>query len=396
MIEVNYSSLRKTGSYSRSWRDIFDGSFPTSIGKWLRQAVYLPYDHYDIITAYFLLPSALCRIVPYLFLCGQSGSGKSTIGKLVSKIYGIEINSSSDTFAAIRNSLNERKYGYIEESNPDSVMGASYSKTELNTCMVWDDVDPSTFRGNPDIYRMFKFGYDRSADKIMVSSDKVGENIEFHCFCPKIFSSVSSLHTMEDFRELHRRLLVVPTKKIEDMSAERQNQLGLHGGLLHVEPLSVDDIDWEGCDSSFRAFWTLRKCEEWLEVRKSIPKRLKGMTSNQRVIIFDLVTTGIVTGIWMDATIASRAMQTYFDWFDREREAGKSSLGQVLERVLLQEQDNASAIGAQLALSNRELRAQLDGYFLQGWLLEKPSSKTISRHMADLGYRLINGYWEKA
>jgi hypothetical protein len=60
--------------------------------------IYFDMLFYDIITAYFLLPSALCRVVPYLFLYGQSGSGKSTLAKMASYLHGIDINSSSDTF----------------------------------------------------------------------------------------------------------------------------------------------------------------------------------------------------------------------------------------------------------------------------------------------------------
>ena len=87
-------------------------------------------------------------------------------------------------------------------------------ETEVNTIMVWDDVDPNVFIAKPDLYRLFKFGYDRSTDKIEVSSNDIGKNEVFHCFCPKVLSSIHPLHTDTRFKELHRRLLVIPTQKI--------------------------------------------------------------------------------------------------------------------------------------------------------------------------------------
>jgi hypothetical protein len=42
--------------------------------------------------------------------------------------------------------------------------------------MVWDDVDSSVFANSPDLYRLFKFGNNRSTDKIILSSKEIGEN----------------------------------------------------------------------------------------------------------------------------------------------------------------------------------------------------------------------------
>ena len=93
--------------------------------------------------------------------------------------------------------------------------------------MVWEDIDASIFSNKPDIYRMFKFGYNRSTDKITISSKDIGMNLEFHCFCPKIFSSISSLHLDDRLRELKRRLIVIPFKSVEELSNERLTELGV-------------------------------------------------------------------------------------------------------------------------------------------------------------------------
>jgi hypothetical protein len=125
-IVIQQTLFKGEDSCVDTWRDIYDESLslPDNLLSILKRTIFLPHDFYDIITVYFLLPSALCRVVPYLFLFGQSGSGKSTLAKIASYLHGVDINSSSDTFAGIRNSLNERReaqiqiesnYGYLEQ-----------------------------------------------------------------------------------------------------------------------------------------------------------------------------------------------------------------------------------------------------------------------------------------
>ncbi len=169
----DYSQLLNSeGGYINNWRDIYDDSLqlPDNLLQILKQTIFLPVDFYDIIAAYFLLPSALCGVVPYLFLYGQSGSGKSTLAKVASHLHCIDINSSSDTIAGIRNSLDKRRWGITEVPSDDPNYPSVYKDIELNTCMVWDDIDSSVFINNPDLYRLFKFGYDRNTDKITLSS----------------------------------------------------------------------------------------------------------------------------------------------------------------------------------------------------------------------------------
>ena len=225
----DYSSLTKSqDGISNTWREIYVASQPLSwnLLSILEQTILLPHDFYDIITAYFLLPSALCRVVPYLFLHGQSGSGKSTVAKIASYLHGIAINSSSDTFAGIRNSLDARRKGCVELPHP-TVPGQTYKKeVERNTCMVWDDINAQTFTSQPNLYNMLKFGTDRSTSKIILSSSDVGTNLEFDCFCPKIFSSITPLHLDDRFRELKRRLIVIPCSRVEELTDERKEKLG--------------------------------------------------------------------------------------------------------------------------------------------------------------------------
>jgi hypothetical protein len=75
-MSFDYSVLYKSeDGISNTWREIYDEESPLPVNLLciLQQAVFLPHDFYDIIAAYIFLPSALCNVVPYLFLHGQSG-----------------------------------------------------------------------------------------------------------------------------------------------------------------------------------------------------------------------------------------------------------------------------------------------------------------------------------
>ncbi len=193
----DYSALTKSeDGISNTWRELYDESLslPDNLLSILRRAIYLPHDFYDLIAAYYMLPSALCTIVPYLFLHGQSGTGKSTIARIASYLHGVGITSSSNTFAGIRNELDKRRRGWAEVVDPDDPEKTWNKSVELNTCMVWEDINAQTFTSQPNLYNMLKFGTNKRTSIIELSSDKIGENMTFNCFCPKIFSSITPLH----------------------------------------------------------------------------------------------------------------------------------------------------------------------------------------------------------
>lgn len=64
----DYTNLLSENSLIDSWQDIYDRnlSLAENLLSLLPKLVVLPYDYYDIIAAYCLIPNALARIVPYL------------------------------------------------------------------------------------------------------------------------------------------------------------------------------------------------------------------------------------------------------------------------------------------------------------------------------------------
>ena len=394
---IDYSSLFATeDGYTDTWRELYDDSLdlPFNLLYILQKTILLPHDFYDIITAYFLLPSALCRIVPYLFLHGQSGSGKSTVAKIASYLHNVPINSSSDTFAGIRNSLNDRRRGVAEvpcKSNPGT---RTFTTVEKNTCMVWDDISSKTFTSDVQLYNMFKFGYDKTTDKIVVSGKETGENMEFRCFCPKIFSSITPLHLDDRFKELKRRLIVIPCKRVEELDSQRLLQLGVSVDNWQGNLISLEDYDWRGFHEVYDVFWDMGRAYQFVEVKRQLKSHTKGLTSQQRAISLDLIATGVSSGLWASIDEAIARVKIYWDWFKNETEKS-AGLGNLLKEFIKQEEKNARNGGTALGIPTAQLRSQIENYVLMGWLYEKPSSSSVKEIMLDLGMRLNKGYWVK-
>ena len=381
---------------TNTWRELYDDELPLSLNflDLLRRVVYLPYDFYDIIAVYALLPSALCRNIPYLFLCGASGSGKSTIAKLIAFMHGIKISSSSDSYAGIRNDLDKRRRAIVDRVDPDDPTKTYRTYAEANTCMVWDDVDPSVFVTSPDLYRLFKFGSNKASSVITISSKEVGENLEFNTFAPKTFSSISPLHLDDRFRELRRRLIVIPCKKIEELSDERRAELNASGDEWQSNLVDVDAYDWKGFSSEFKEFWDLGVAGSFVEARKILSDSAAGLTSLQRSVSLDLMACGIACGIWKDEVQALERMKFYWSWFKQETEknAGLSSL---LKDYLKQQEKNANSSGIPLQIHATVLRNQIGNWVATAYLLENPRTSEVKSLMFDLGMRLQQGVWRK-
>lgn len=396
---VHFTALMKENNvnYCDSWQEIYDNSLslPYNLLAILKRTIYLPYDHYDLIAAYYLIPSALAKVTPYLFLWGSSGSGKSTVTKIASFLHGVKLNSSGDSFVSIRNDLHLKKYGVTEVKLEHSEFETCYEKTEVNTCMVWEDIDPKLFKSEPNLYRLFKFGYDRTSDRIMISNEALGQNLEFHCFCPKVFSSIHPFHNDLDFKELHRRLLVIPTQRIEDLDPKRRKELGIDETDWEENLIDIYTINWHGFSQLYQGFWDIDMARIYLETKKIVTKELKGLKSYQKTTCVDLVTTGIVCNIWQDTTEASEKLKNYFSWVEIAQSEQSDNLFSLLKTFVSQEEQSARDAGIPISIYSNRLRNIVSSYVYQGWLLEKPSAKAIREAMLELGYRLNRGSWVK-
>ncbi|NJL51413.1 MAG: hypothetical protein HC930_02910 [Hydrococcus sp. SU_1_0] len=383
-----------------TWRELYCDSSPLAwnLLNILKCTVLLPHDFYDLIAAYFLLPSALCTTIPYLFLCGQSGSGKSTVAKVASYLHGCSINSSSDTFAGIRNDLSKRREAWAEVEYEDGDAPGrtkTYAKAvEANICMVWDDVDPGVFSNSPDLYRLFKFGSNKATDKITLSSKEIGQNLDFHCFCPKVFSSISPLHLDDRFKELKRRLIVIPCSRVEELSDARKAELSITDDDWQSKILDLDAYDWKGFGAIYKEYWDLDRAKEFVLTRRELSHSAKGLTSLQRAISLDLLACGIASGVWENSEVALERVKVYWTWFKQQTEKG-SDLGSLLKGFVDTEARNAKNGGRPLEIYTAQLRTQVKAWVDQGWLYEQPPSRLVKEAMLDLGLRNYQGRWIK-
>ena len=393
----DYSQILKTDDgVSNGWEQLYqhDLTYPENVLSLLKRIVYLPHDFYDLIAAYLILPSALANIVPYLFLYGQSGSGKSTVAKFACAIHGVKTSSPNDTFAALRNIIDKRRYGYAAVTLEDEPDRTFQKRVEVNTHMIWEDIDYSVFTQNPDLYRLYKIGYDRNTDLISISGKEPGTLLEFKTFCPKTFSSISPLHLDDRFRELKRRLIVVPFLRMEELAQERKDELGITNETYHTNLINVDAYNWDGFHEQLDAFWDMDIAAVYFDTRSVLSRSVKGLTSQQRAISIDLLTTGIVSGIWQDEIEAIARLQKYWKWFKTETEQ-TTGLGQLLKEYLKQQEDNAHAAGLPSAVAVSEIRRQLEVWYSQGWILERPRVSTIKELMLDLSWKVHKGIWRK-
>ena len=148
----------------------------------------------------------MCKNLPLLFLHGGSGSGKSELSKFLARLWNCPIYQPSTTYAGLRNDLDRRSKVLIEIPSGDSDIPLR-KEVKANFFMIWDDIDPKLLHEKPDIFRMLKVGCDRMSSTIELSSERVGINLKFDCFSPKVFSSIHDIPNMSDFAELKRRTI---------------------------------------------------------------------------------------------------------------------------------------------------------------------------------------------
>lgn len=381
MTMYDYSVVLKD---AENVRQTWEGLIPQGLtmGKQIEELLKLSVSYpletasftYKVLAAYLLLPSALCDNVPIAFLYGASGSGKSQVSKFASGLWNCKIFSPADTFAAIRNDIDKRKRAYVDIPVTDSEI--SYRKeVEANTFMIWDDIDPSILTTKPDIFRMLKVGCDRKTSTITISSGITGENSEFDCFSPKIFSSVTPLHSISEFGELKRRMLIFPHKRNEFL------------------PIFIDDYDWSSLHHKLNAFWDLTSARAFIDFRSRLNhvKKLRDAIDPARwYILRDFIATGFITGIWHRVEDAVEDLTAFFNWQVKLSELTKDALeGLLSDFILINEQSNCQAI------SSMSISRRVDDWVKNGMLFDRPVRGQVAKIMRDLGYVLTLGNWHK-
>ena len=375
---INYAIFREEALENYSELEIWDkqDSLSENIKRLISSCVVFPYPDIQLplVVTYSLIPSGLCRVLPILLCTGASGTGKSTIGYLASKIQAAPILSSGDTFASIRNTLSEIK-------------GTKYGR-EKNCMMIWDDIDKSIFYEKPDIYRMLKYGYDRSSDTISIAS-RNGENMLFRVFSPKIISTISPIHNATDLPELTRRCLVIQTKKVEQITTN------------DVELIDSKLIDYKGLSDEFNSLWhDIELCKMFAKTRKLlVKKKPKSVDSERWLISLDILTNGICLELFDSSQDAINWLKAYWDHHDSLMKKSQGSLVELIKDYLTTETERQKELSRLLetddsiVIDAEKFKRQLEAWKQKGLVDIELTNKNIIEIMTNEGYKLTKRGW---
>ena len=360
-----------------NWKDYVNlsQSFPNQVYNLFKQSVHLPNPLilYPIAISYMFLPSALSRCIPLLVCYGESGSGKSLTGFFASKLHDVQILSSSDTFASIRNTLNNHKY-YDDG-------------TEKNFLMVWEDIDPTIFTDKPDIYRLLKYGIDKATDTISIALQN-GVNMSFRVFSPKILSTISPLFSDDNFIEIKRRCLILTTKKIKDSDI---NDL-----------LNIREIDFNGFNDEFINFWHNEEtCIKFVSYKRQLTKIKKhGLSPEKWLISVDLLATLLTleiefkhdeeTLIIDDVFDAIEFINNYWNYHDSVADDISDNLKKLIIEFLTE-----NNIHSDVVIPPKILESKFDYWNSEGLIMVKNKRNQLITTMTNLGYKLTPKGYQK-
>lgn len=372
----DYSKFRDISK--ESWRDAYDlnlatGQLIISIAKSF-VALPEPELQYPVLAAYLLTPAALVQVIPVLFASGVSGSGKTRIGKLAQNIWGVKkILIGKTTGVALRNDICELKY-----HDPDIMR---YEK--LMHGLIYDDLPANQFVENDYSYAVMKGRVDRSASTIAISGLDKGKNQEFDVFGGCVFSSIHPFDSMADYSELSRRILTIKTaliEKAEIILPESLSWVGLHSHCLKL---------WES-DENAEKF-----SKVYASFEKSISKGKLPYKSHHANISGAILTTGILSGIWESKAEAIDRLGDYWKWIGQKREYHESATMREIKAFLDKEKVFATARGGKVYFPAVKLSNHLDNLRREAALDSNVTVPQLAETMKGLGFRLIQGVWEK-
>ena len=390
----DYSLFRETGLGGLN-EDIWNPDL--SIGEnainLINNSVILPRKNLQvpIVASYFLIPSAICNVLPILFLCGDKGSGKSLLSTIGAGFHNTEINSSVTTFAALRNYLNSQRWELIDIESGET--------QEKHCMMVFDNVSESTF-SNDYTYLLFLNGYSRKTDRISISSGRAGENIVFHVFSPKIISSIHALYLQNRFRELERRVIPIWTKPYEQFTKTEKEELE---GESLLSKLDLNFIDLTVLNRYFNEFWDFETNLIEFSLNKKQLIRLgkrkgalgESLTSARWTISLDVMAAGITTGIFDCPESAIQHFNSYWDEYSIRLKSDATVTTQILSDFVENELKTTKEVNEKfghqlipLEVEPQKIKALIAKCSTEGLLDISPTPQLVSEYMASLGWKL--------
>ncbi|MGL5065854.1 MAG: hypothetical protein ACRC62_38285 [Microcoleus sp.] len=335
------------------------------IERLFRKVVVLPGADfaYKILSAYALLPSIACEVLPILYVQGGEGSGKSQILKLFQGLTGCETQSGASTAASLKNEINPRRW-----RDPGTF------SLEKNYFLLIDNANSDMF-DYPQTLSVFLNGYDRSTDLLTIAGEK-GQNLRFYTFGPKVVSSVHEISQPE----LLRRCLLIQCKKCT-------NEQGATIEQLSSLPINL-------IQKAIADFWINEVNAEALvgfqiDI-KSTRRKFKELSIEQWNLLSDLIAVGIVGSVWsLEEAVSGFVSYLKFQFQSKTKTLLASIIlealvtGTGLEQSEWIEASKRRCVYCQPKLIKEACKREFDA----GMLAKMPSQDTIQSILKILGFR---------
>jgi curved DNA-binding protein CbpA len=364
----NFAKHRQTNKIS--WRELVSSSGESGqvLSSLFTKTLYLPNQDLQqkFITAALLTPSAIAETLPFLFMFGMEGSGKSLTCKIAAKVWGTTCLGAGSTAVALRNNIKESKWGIYE--------GVTY---ERNCGISFNDVTLNTFRKNEMLIPFFK-AYNREESKLQISSpEKDGSNLTYDIFANKIASSIWPLFAMEEFKEMARRMLTFYCEKAPK----------------GIDLIPLSDIDLFGLDNLMNDTWANDKiCEQFskMNLRKAFSEADLDINIDRFDTVKDVLKAGIVTGVWNDAKEAISDFGKLELFQNELRLSYGDKLKLILKEYMRGCLENCLALSRPQRVTPLEIKNYLNTCWQQGKLDSNPKPREVDNLLRSFGYSYDN------
>ena len=342
---------------------------PILLKNLLKNIVKLEDDaFYDLILAFFLIPSAISQSAPILLAWGASGSGKSRVLQFGAELHDTTILSSTSTAVSVRNQIEMARF--------------DASGRERNYCFFLDDVKAAKILAEDHLYAILRNGCYRKTGNYAISSE-VGINKNFRIFCPKGLSTIEEFWNTEAFSELKRRALIIPCKKIESINGDN-------------ELLEIEAINWNGFSDLPLFFWNDRN-------RLSLYASILRTASSNRPKSIEKARWGICGSVYA-SLVATEIVESAKEAKDllehclreMEKNTPKPTFEKVLELFLTHKRDEMTRFNQPIVISVEEIQKHL-GELRRKGVIDKHTLKETKFACERMGwvYRLNSegGYY---
>jgi hypothetical protein len=274
--------------------------------------------------------------------------------------------------------------------------------------LCWDNISVDTLRRDQKVYQLLLVGYDRDTDRIAIA-DSQGKNKDYYVFCPKIISSVEPIHLHYDFKELRRRLFVIPHKKWEKFNLE-EKQAYVDMDIIN-DRINIDSVAWAGIEDRYYEFWNdEQNCLQYVGWRNILTRRGKknfkipeSITSARWTITIDIIAVGLVLGAWSSIQDALEYFDAYWSYCNKYIYSEFGATLEHLKDFINEEVSVTKALNAQfiengikpqpVIIPAVKLKNKLAVLQAEGCLDVSPTNKDIQALMRELGYRLTKRGW---